>query len=404
MATSTRILVVDDDPDLLETLAQVLRDAGYDVEPVASGQAAIDVAGQGGFDLALTDLMMPGLDGAATVAALKRVDPTLAILVGTAFASLETAVECMKLGADDYLRKPYDLAELGRVVGRALDRRRMRLELESTRRRLAVAEGLATVGRLAAALAHELNNPLTFVHGNLVILKEVGRASAALWRTIAEAAEVLAGAEDGDERRLAERLLEPEPGRGQTGELLGEIAPVVADGLDGVRRIRELIEGFAKLASGPGRPESFAISEAVDEALVGLGARGTILRERALGDRARAHGDRGDHVAALHNLCGALLERQGTPADQPVLRLSEDVSAGPRLLIVAPKLTMTERQRAALFDIGLQADLRAQRMRFDLRLVIARELLARQGAEVLASAGADGGTILTVRFQAPPAS
>src|SRR5262249_44386763 len=123
---TARILVVDDDPDLLTALADTLGDEGYVVEPVASGEAGIEAARRTVFDVALTDLVMPGgIDGAATVAALKEIQPTLPIVVGTAYATLETAVACMKEGAYDYIRKPYDLAELSRLLGRALDKHRL---------------------------------------------------------------------------------------------------------------------------------------------------------------------------------------------------------------------------------------------------------------------------------------
>src|SRR5262245_43499857 len=125
MAAIARILVIDDDPDLLAALADTLSDEGFEVEAVGSGPAGVEAARRKSFDVALTDLVMPDMDGAATVAALRSIDTTLPIVVGTAYATMETAIECMRRGAYDYVRKPYDLAELMLLLGRALEKRKL---------------------------------------------------------------------------------------------------------------------------------------------------------------------------------------------------------------------------------------------------------------------------------------
>jgi CheY-like chemotaxis protein len=118
------ILVVDDEPDILSMLAFELQYEGYEVVTADSGFTAVEMARQRPFDVVVTDLKMPGMDGVATVAALKQLDPDVEIMVATGYASVDTAVACMKGGASDYLCKPYDMSELADRLQQALERRR----------------------------------------------------------------------------------------------------------------------------------------------------------------------------------------------------------------------------------------------------------------------------------------
>jgi CheY-like chemotaxis protein len=118
------ILVVDDEPDILNMLAFELRHEGYQVVTAHSGVHAVEAARRQPFDVVVTDLKMPGMDGVATVAALKQLDPDVEVMVATGYASVDTAVACMKGGASDYLCKPYDLSDLADRLAQALERRR----------------------------------------------------------------------------------------------------------------------------------------------------------------------------------------------------------------------------------------------------------------------------------------
>jgi DNA-binding NtrC family response regulator len=119
-----RLLVIDDEEDIREMLSFVLSRDGFAVTVADSGQAAVDLV-QGGhrFDVAITDMKMPGMDGMETLAALKKIDPTIEVIVVTGYASEQTAAECIKLGAYGYLRKPFELEDLRALIDRALARR-----------------------------------------------------------------------------------------------------------------------------------------------------------------------------------------------------------------------------------------------------------------------------------------
>lgn len=119
MSNRAAVLVIDDEPGIRDMLAYELSMEGFDVETAESGMAAVEALKRRKFDLAVTDLKMPGMDGVATVEALRSLDPDIEVIVATGYASVETAVACMKRGAYDYIQKPYDLAELKLLLERA---------------------------------------------------------------------------------------------------------------------------------------------------------------------------------------------------------------------------------------------------------------------------------------------
>ncbi len=124
-----RVLVVDDKPNMLGLLHQILDDA-YDVETASDGDEALKVIATRSFDVVLTDVRMPGADGFALIRVVKQRWPSTEVVMMTAFASIETAVEAIKLGAYDYLAKPFDPDDVKLVVARAIERKRLRERAE----------------------------------------------------------------------------------------------------------------------------------------------------------------------------------------------------------------------------------------------------------------------------------
>jgi len=122
--SEARLLVIDDDAVTRELLTEVLQGEGYSVEAYASGASALERAGEQHFDLAVTDVRMPEMDGIAVTRALKARYPTMQVIVMTAFGSVETAVEAIRHGAFDYVSKPMNLEEIKMTVRRALAARR----------------------------------------------------------------------------------------------------------------------------------------------------------------------------------------------------------------------------------------------------------------------------------------
>ncbi|HWP35767.1 MAG TPA: sigma-54 dependent transcriptional regulator, partial [Thermodesulfobacteriota bacterium] len=121
----SRILLAEDDGALRKSLALCLRDQGHEVVEVPDGAEAIERLSSEIFDLVLTDSRMPQTGGHEVLRFAKTVNESTAVIVMTAYPTVETAVEAMKLGADDYVQKPFELAELELKVARALEHRRL---------------------------------------------------------------------------------------------------------------------------------------------------------------------------------------------------------------------------------------------------------------------------------------
>ena len=121
-APPPRILVVDDERSMRELLAIVLRRDGYDVILAENGRTALGVLEREPFDLLISDIKMPDMSGVEVLRAAKQIDQDILGIMITAFASTDTAIEAMRLGAHDYLSKPFDVDELKINVRNALER------------------------------------------------------------------------------------------------------------------------------------------------------------------------------------------------------------------------------------------------------------------------------------------
>jgi two-component system response regulator PilR (NtrC family) len=151
---NARVLIVDDEQSMRELLGIMLQQAGYDVTQADGGETAIQMLkGTEAFDLVITDLRMRKVDGLAVLKAAKEHSPRTVVLVVTAFASTETAVEAMKLGAYDYVTKPFKLDELKLTIANALERKRLQDENRELKRQLRTERGFDSfVGKSARML------------------------------------------------------------------------------------------------------------------------------------------------------------------------------------------------------------------------------------------------------------
>ncbi|HIK56782.1 MAG TPA: response regulator [Synechococcales cyanobacterium M55_K2018_004] len=181
------ILVVDDTPANLEVVAEVLSDAGYEVAIATDGERAIKQANLSQPDLILLDVMMPGIDGFETCRQLKASATTddIPVIFMTALSDTTDKVRGFTLGAVDYITKPFQTAELlarvttqlklrhfsqtleQQVEQRTTELKETLLQLQQSQMQIVQSEKLATLGQLVAGVAHEINNPVNFIHGNL---------------------------------------------------------------------------------------------------------------------------------------------------------------------------------------------------------------------------------------------
>jgi len=149
-----RLLVVDDERSMRELLSIVLRREGYDVTLAENGRMAVDRLERGRFDLLISDIKMPDMSGVDVLREAKRLDSDIVGIMITAFAAADTAIEAMRLGAHDYLSKPFDVDELKIKVRNALEQRQLRQENVLLKRALGTSHQFANiVGRSEKMLA-----------------------------------------------------------------------------------------------------------------------------------------------------------------------------------------------------------------------------------------------------------
>src|SRR5213083_1597044 len=156
MSLRSRVLVVDDEMGVRESLRAILH-GECEVVTAASGEAALEVMARDPIDL-----KMPGLGGIGVLERAKQIDPDLEVLIITGYGSLDTAVQGLRLRAFDYLSKPFDSAQVRRLVARAIARR------AAVRRMKTLPE------QLLSGLSHELRTPLNVIMGYSAILREEG--------------------------------------------------------------------------------------------------------------------------------------------------------------------------------------------------------------------------------------
>jgi two-component system, cell cycle sensor histidine kinase and response regulator CckA len=218
----------------------VLEDAGYQVIPSQNGRDALERLRSGLLpDLIVLDLRMPVMDGWEFRAAQKN-DPNLAPIPVLA-VSADGSAKAEAIAAEGYLRKPLSSNTLVETVGRIL----AHAERQRLLGRLEEAERFAALGRLAAGVGHEINNPLTFVSVNVdLAVTELGHWLAK------------AGGESGPRRAM------PTPQR------LAALREMLDESRSGLRRIRDVVKNLQNLSRPPGaKPELFSLNELLDESL-----------------------------------------------------------------------------------------------------------------------------------------
>jgi DNA-binding response OmpR family regulator len=151
----THVLVVDDETAIRYSVSKTLQRVGYQVQEAASGEDALDLMKRSTFDVVLTDIRMPGLDGVELVRRIKDIDADTIVVLMTAYPSLGTAVEALRLGAHDYLIKPSSSQDIRQCVARGVERarnlKRRRTLLDAIRSNLTeLSRSDTEVGKLIA--------------------------------------------------------------------------------------------------------------------------------------------------------------------------------------------------------------------------------------------------------------
>ncbi|MFC2003751.1 response regulator [Chloroflexota bacterium] len=171
------VLVVDDEEAIRTLLKRTLTEAGYDVVAVANGQEALDKASQLQVRVVLSDIRMPGMSGVELLRKLTADHPDICIIMATAVADTQTAVDAMKLGAYDYISKPFNQDDLVMRVRKAIEKLELAVKVRESAMELELALRDAQAANQSksaflASMSHELRTPLTAILGLTEVLQE----------------------------------------------------------------------------------------------------------------------------------------------------------------------------------------------------------------------------------------
>jgi two-component system NtrC family response regulator len=224
------VLVIDDDNNMRWVIRRALTQAGYNVAMAASGEEGLELLAQEPIDLVLLDLKMPGLDGLGVLRRFRQGPADVPVILLTAYASVQTAVEAMKLGATDYLSKPFDVEALKLAVERALRERALAHEVARLRAQVSALAARPEIVGKSAVMAELLGrlSAVAAAAGHVLVTGEPGTGKRLLARAMHLSAPC--------ERPLMEFDVAALPGDRTERELFGQTVTVggVGTHLEGV--------------------------------------------------------------------------------------------------------------------------------------------------------------------------
>lgn len=249
-----KILIVDDSAVVRRSLGKALS-ADYECFEAASSLEAFDLLKTTEFALVITDIIMPGLSGTELLRKVISSYPQTEVIVVSGVDRPQRALDAIRLGAFDYLIKPYDIDVLQLTVKRALERRgllrdakrykadlearneellRGKQQLQRLQAQIVQNEKMASIGQLAAGIAHELNNPVGFLYGNLDLLESCVRDLTRVVR-------FFDSARLGPEDAAAAAALKAEIGYERT---VADLDSIIADCREGAERVRDIVQNL----------------------------------------------------------------------------------------------------------------------------------------------------------------
>ena len=128
MTTKEHILVVDDEEEIREIIIEILEESGYNIDSAVDGIDALEKLKKNKYDMVLTDLMMPRLDGMELLKKMKDLYPDTAVIILTAYGTMESAIIALKMGAYDFITKPFKIASITNTVEKSLTSLRLKKE------------------------------------------------------------------------------------------------------------------------------------------------------------------------------------------------------------------------------------------------------------------------------------
>ncbi len=177
------VVLIDDEQDIRDVMTIALEDAGYQVHTAPDGDAGIRLCRGVDPQIVITDIRMPGMNGIQVLEAVKRINSDIEVIVFTAFAEMELAIRALQLDASDFITKPINDEALQLALKRARDRFTVRKQLKdytallerkyADQARILHQDKMMSLGRLAASVVHEINNPLAGVLNYIRLMRRI---------------------------------------------------------------------------------------------------------------------------------------------------------------------------------------------------------------------------------------
>ena len=228
------ILVIDDEPVIRDLVKLYLEEDGYEVITAPDGIRGIEVFTRSQPPVVITDIKMPVMLGTEVLTKIKSACPETEVIVITGHGEMKLAIEALQNDASDFIQKPFGYEVLSVAVRRAFSKISVREQLAQAQVHLLQTEKMASLGQLAAGIAHEVNNPVGFVTSNLGTLKKFSdniKGAFAEIQTLIENGSASLSAEEYDKIKLKYKI----------DFVLEDMVSIIEESLEGTNRVKHIV-------------------------------------------------------------------------------------------------------------------------------------------------------------------
>ncbi len=231
------ILIIDDEPGMRKTLSDVLKIKGYHVFVAKDGAEGLALLKENPVNLAVIDLGLPDIPGLALLQQIKAEYCLIEVIILTGNATIDSAIEATNLGAFSYLTKPYVIDQLLLLIKRATEKQYSAVELRASQLQMFQSEKMASIGQLAAGVAHEINNPMGFILSNLSTLSKYTERLIDFMQTQSELLASSAAPNQLADLEEKRKLLKLE-------RIVKDVPQLISESLEGAERVKVIVQNL----------------------------------------------------------------------------------------------------------------------------------------------------------------
>ena len=233
---SKPILIVDDEPEIRNMVQLFLEEDGYDSITAEDGEQGLEIFKKSQPLIVITDIRMPRLLGTEVLKRIKESKPETEVIVITGHGEMKLAIQALQDDASDFIQKPFGYDVLSVAVKRAHDKIKVREALAQAQLQVLQTEKMASLGQLAAGIAHEVNNPVGFVSSNLGTLKRYSENIERFFN------ELKSGFSQNGKFRDALLLLDDTVRKLKIEFILNDMNSVIDESLEGTSRVKRIVQ------------------------------------------------------------------------------------------------------------------------------------------------------------------